>query len=179
MANDLSPFPLLSTGGAISTLEFHIHNCIIPKVRYRHSHVTNRPTNPTVKRMLRSGQFSDLTLFCNGKEFEIHKVAAYQQSHVFSAAISAQFRESKTGTIKIKLFDRETLFNSKTGVIKIEPFDSETIKLFDSETGVIKIELFDGETVRRMVEFLYIGETVRRVVEFLETHGRIPLHWKL
>ncbi|EHK24280.1 uncharacterized protein TRIVIDRAFT_54366 [Trichoderma virens Gv29-8] len=59
--------------------------------------------------MLRSGQFSDLTLVCQGKEFKIHKVVACPQSPVFSAAVSGEFKESQTGVIEIELFDSETV----------------------------------------------------------------------
>ncbi|UKZ80326.1 hypothetical protein TrVFT333_008084 [Trichoderma virens FT-333] len=61
------------------------------------------------KSMLRSGQFSDLTLVCQGKEFKIHKVVACPQSPVFSAAVSGEFKESQTGVIEIELFDSETV----------------------------------------------------------------------
>lgn len=45
--------------------------------------------------MLRSGQFSDLTLVCQGKEFKIHKLVACPQSPVFSAAVNGEFKVSK------------------------------------------------------------------------------------
>ncbi|KAL7929631.1 BTB/POZ protein [Trichoderma chlorosporum] len=61
------------------------------------------------KSMMRSGKFSDLTLICQGKEFKIHKVVACPQSPVFSAAVSGEFKESKTGVIEIELFDSETV----------------------------------------------------------------------
>ncbi|KAL6699148.1 hypothetical protein J3F84DRAFT_365053 [Trichoderma pleuroticola] len=61
------------------------------------------------KTMLRSGQFSDLTLVCQGKEFKIHKVVACPQSPVLSAAISGEFKESQTGVVQIELFDSETV----------------------------------------------------------------------
>jgi hypothetical protein len=47
------------------------------------------------KTMLRSGQFSDLTLVCEGKEFKIHKVVACPQSPVLSAAVSGEFKVSR------------------------------------------------------------------------------------
>ncbi|KAL5091713.1 hypothetical protein Trisim1_002927 [Trichoderma cf. simile WF8] len=61
------------------------------------------------KTMLRSGQFSDLTLVCEGKEFKIHKVVACPQSPVLSAAVSGEFKESQTGIVQIELFDSETV----------------------------------------------------------------------
>lgn len=45
--------------------------------------------------MLRSGQFSDLMLVCQGKEFKIHKVVACPQSPVLSAAVSGEFKVSR------------------------------------------------------------------------------------
>ncbi|KAL7944211.1 hypothetical protein V8C42DRAFT_326164 [Trichoderma barbatum] len=59
--------------------------------------------------MLRSGQFSDLTLVCQGEEFKIHRVVACPQSPVLSAAISGEFKESLTGVIEIEHFDSETV----------------------------------------------------------------------
>ncbi|OPB42609.1 hypothetical protein A0O28_0037280 [Trichoderma guizhouense] len=61
------------------------------------------------KTMLRSGQFSDLMLVCEGKEFKIHKVVACPQSPVLSAAVSGEFKESQTGVVQIELFDSETV----------------------------------------------------------------------
>ena len=45
--------------------------------------------------LLRSGQFSDLTVVCRGTEFKLHKVIACLQSPVFLAAVNSDFKVSK------------------------------------------------------------------------------------
>jgi hypothetical protein len=42
--------------------------------------------------LLRSGQFSDLTVVCRGIEFKLHKVIACLQSPVFLAAVNSDFQ---------------------------------------------------------------------------------------
>ncbi|TFB05534.1 hypothetical protein CCMA1212_003178 [Trichoderma ghanense] len=59
--------------------------------------------------LLRSGQFSDLTVVCRGTEFKLHKVIACLQSPVFLAAVNSDFQEGRTGVIKIDQFDPETV----------------------------------------------------------------------
>lgn len=59
--------------------------------------------------LLRSGQFSDLTVVCRGIEFKLHKVIACLQSPVFLAAVNSDFQEGRTGVIKIDQFDPETV----------------------------------------------------------------------
>ncbi|KAH6610059.1 hypothetical protein Trco_000079 [Trichoderma cornu-damae] len=63
------------------------------------------------RQLMRSGQFSDLTLVCQGQEFKIHKLVACPQSPVFAAAVKGEFKyqEAKTGVIQIELFDAETV----------------------------------------------------------------------
>jgi hypothetical protein len=45
--------------------------------------------------LMHSGQFSDLTLVCQGQEFKIHKLVACPQSPVFAAAVKGEFKVSK------------------------------------------------------------------------------------
>ncbi|KAL7792146.1 hypothetical protein V8C37DRAFT_380910 [Trichoderma ceciliae] len=59
--------------------------------------------------LMRSGQFSDLTLVCQGQDFKIHKLVACPQSPVFAAAVKGEFKEAQTGVIHIELFDSETV----------------------------------------------------------------------
>ncbi|KAL7810873.1 BTB/POZ protein [Trichoderma gracile] len=59
--------------------------------------------------LLRSGQFSDLTVVCRGTEFKLHKIIACLQSPVFLAAVNSDFQEGRTGVIKIDQFDPETV----------------------------------------------------------------------
>ncbi|KAL6880829.1 BTB/POZ protein [Trichoderma novae-zelandiae] len=61
------------------------------------------------RHLLRSGQFSDLTVVCRGTEFKLHKVIACLQSPVFLAAVNSDFQEGRTGVIKIDQFDAETV----------------------------------------------------------------------
>ncbi|PTB43603.1 hypothetical protein M441DRAFT_164245 [Trichoderma asperellum CBS 433.97] len=56
-----------------------------------------------------SGQFSDLKLTCQGKEFKIHKLVACSQSSVIATALKGDFKEAQSSVINIELFDAETV----------------------------------------------------------------------
>lgn len=42
--------------------------------------------------LLKTGQYSDLTLACQGKEFKVHKVVVCSQSEVLAATIREPFQ---------------------------------------------------------------------------------------
>lgn len=47
--------------------------------------------------LMRSGQYSDVTLVCQGKEFKIHKLVVCSQSPVIAAALRGEFMVSNDG----------------------------------------------------------------------------------
>ncbi|KAM0512996.1 hypothetical protein ACHAPE_008356 [Trichoderma viride] len=59
--------------------------------------------------LMRSGQYSDVTLVCQGKEFQIHKLVVCSQSPVIAAALKGEFMEAQSGVINIEIFDAETV----------------------------------------------------------------------
>ncbi|KAI1420404.1 hypothetical protein F5Y12DRAFT_773165 [Xylaria sp. FL1777] len=62
----------------------------------------------TLARLLDSGEFSDLTLVCEGQEFLVHKSIVCSQSPVINTALKSEFTEAKTNTMEVD-FDIETL----------------------------------------------------------------------
>lgn len=64
---------------------------------------------PNFGHLLKTGQYSDLTLVCGGKEFNVHKMVVCSQSEVLATAIREPFQESKTGTISVEEFDAVTV----------------------------------------------------------------------
>lgn len=48
-------------------------------------------------RLMTSGNFSDLKLVCQGKEFRIHKLVACSQSSVIATALKGEFKVSNGG----------------------------------------------------------------------------------
>lgn len=60
-------------------------------------------------RLMTSGNFSDLKLVCQGKEFRIHKLVACSQSSVIATALKGEFKEAQSGIITIEQFDAETV----------------------------------------------------------------------
>ncbi|KAH8709824.1 Speckle-type POZ protein-like [Beauveria bassiana] len=59
--------------------------------------------------LLESGQFSDLTLVCGDKQFNVHKAVVCAQCRVLAAAIREPFQASKTGKIVIEEYDTDTV----------------------------------------------------------------------
>ncbi|OAA38683.1 BTB/POZ domain protein [Beauveria brongniartii RCEF 3172] len=84
---------------------------------------------PNLGHLLKSGQFSDLTLVCSDKEFNVHKAVVCAQSKVVAAAIREPFQESKTGKIVIEEYDTDTVENMVeflyTGDYKPKPPQAE------------------------------------------------------
>ncbi|KAM3452780.1 hypothetical protein NHJ6243_009274 [Beauveria neobassiana] len=64
---------------------------------------------PNLGHLLKSGQFSDLTLVCRDQEFNVHKAVVCAQSQVLAAAIREPFQASKTGQIVIEEYDTDTV----------------------------------------------------------------------
>ncbi|KAM3548897.1 hypothetical protein ARSEF4850_009152 [Beauveria asiatica] len=64
---------------------------------------------PNLSHLLKSGEFSDLTLVCGCKDFNVHKAVVCTQSKVLAAAIRGPFQESKTGKIVIEEYGTDTV----------------------------------------------------------------------
>ncbi|KAK1245505.1 hypothetical protein MKX08_005134 [Trichoderma sp. CBMAI-0020] len=60
-------------------------------------------------RLMTSGNYSDLKLVCQGREFKIHKLVACSQSSVIATALKGGFKEAQSGMITIEQFDAETV----------------------------------------------------------------------
>ncbi|PON25785.1 hypothetical protein TGAM01_v205222 [Trichoderma gamsii] len=59
--------------------------------------------------LMKSGQFSDLTLVCQGEEFKIHRFVACSHSSVIATALKGDFKEAQSGVITVELFDADTV----------------------------------------------------------------------
>ncbi|KAI0405966.1 hypothetical protein F4802DRAFT_596639 [Xylaria palmicola] len=62
----------------------------------------------TNAKLLSSGEYSDLTIMCEGQEFHVHKAIVCTQSPIIAAAMKSNFKEAKTNTIEVN-FDLITL----------------------------------------------------------------------
>ncbi|WEW59485.1 hypothetical protein PRK78_004959 [Emydomyces testavorans] len=59
--------------------------------------------------LLKSGQYSDLKIVCNGEVFKVHKAIVCPQSPVIAAAVNGEFQEATTGIITSDAFDIKTV----------------------------------------------------------------------
>ncbi|KAI1751274.1 BTB/POZ protein [Xylaria castorea] len=59
--------------------------------------------------VLNSGDYSDLTLVCEGQEFQVHKAIVCAQSPVLATALKGGFKEAKTNTFHVADFDPTTV----------------------------------------------------------------------
>ncbi|KAI0442416.1 hypothetical protein F4803DRAFT_575598 [Xylaria telfairii] len=55
----------------------------------------------TTKELLRSGEYSDFTLVCEGQKFPVHKSIVCLQSSVIATALKSEFQEAKTNTMEV------------------------------------------------------------------------------
>lgn len=88
--------------------------------------------------LLRSGDYSDMTLVCDGQEFKVHKLVMCSLSPVLAAAMKEPFEAS----IAYLSFGRGRRLTHEQ----------------EAKTGVIQIKDFEAETVAQMVDFLYTGD---------------------
>ncbi|KAI1751272.1 hypothetical protein F4782DRAFT_547687 [Xylaria castorea] len=51
--------------------------------------------------LLKSGEYSDLTLVCEGREFRVHKAIICMQSPVIATALKSKFKEAETNTMEV------------------------------------------------------------------------------
>jgi hypothetical protein len=47
---------------------------------------------PVMQKLLDSGEYSDLTISCKGRNFEVHRAVVCSQSPVFDAALKHDFK---------------------------------------------------------------------------------------
>lgn len=59
--------------------------------------------------LLTSGQYSDMTLVCDGREFKVHKLVVCSLSPVLASAMKEPFEEAQTGVLHVKDFDTHTV----------------------------------------------------------------------
>ncbi|KAI0509421.1 hypothetical protein F5B22DRAFT_658171 [Xylaria bambusicola] len=52
--------------------------------------------------LLQSGEHSDLTLMCKGREFKVHKAIVCTQSPIIDRMIKSKLKEAQTNTIEVK-----------------------------------------------------------------------------
>lgn len=61
---------------------------LIPIIREAH---TMSRTDERLRKLLASGEYSDLTLVCRGQEFRVHKMIVCTQSPMIDAALKGDF----------------------------------------------------------------------------------------
>ncbi|RMY21300.1 hypothetical protein D0867_03411 [Hortaea werneckii] len=62
-----------------------------------------------VAELWRTGENSDMTIKCEGREFKVHRLLVSAASPVLKAACQNGMRESQTGVVEHKTFDAETV----------------------------------------------------------------------
>ncbi|KAI1196251.1 hypothetical protein F5X97DRAFT_220570 [Nemania serpens] len=55
----------------------------------------------SLKRLYANGDYSDLTIVCNGKHYEVHKCIICPRSEFFAAACRGGFKEAREGKISL------------------------------------------------------------------------------
>ncbi|KAI1191525.1 hypothetical protein F5B17DRAFT_382209 [Nemania serpens] len=55
----------------------------------------------SLKRLYSSGDYSDLTIMCNGKNYQVHKCIICPRSDFFAAACRHDFKEAREGKISL------------------------------------------------------------------------------
>ncbi|KAF2762896.1 hypothetical protein EJ05DRAFT_495747 [Pseudovirgaria hyperparasitica] len=61
------------------------------------------------KQLLKTGDYSDCTLVCEGREFKTHKSVVCSQSPVLKKALDGSFKEGITNVVNIEAFDVNTV----------------------------------------------------------------------
>lgn len=61
-------------------------------------------------KMLETGEYSDLTIKCDGREYKVHKLILCSQSRVIKAECDLDMKEKRTGVISHAVFDAETMY---------------------------------------------------------------------
>ncbi|KLP07984.1 uncharacterized protein LW94_10712 [Fusarium fujikuroi] len=51
--------------------------------------------------LLKTGDYSDLTISCGKDRYPVHKAIICPRSHFFKAACDGKFKEAQTGTINL------------------------------------------------------------------------------
>lgn len=91
----------------------------------------------STSQLLASKEYTDLTLVCDGRTFNVHKAIVCAQSPMLAAACKGPFQ------------------------VRHRPCDGERVALTtsqESRTGTVAIEGFRPRTVRQLVEYLYKQE---------------------
>ncbi|KAF9770561.1 hypothetical protein IL306_011869 [Fusarium sp. DS 682] len=83
------------------------------------------PPHPFLLRLVKSGEHSDFTLICKGREFKLHKVIVCPQSPVLNAALCGSFQEAIMSIITVSEFDVATVQHMITFVYTGD-YDLET-----------------------------------------------------
>lgn len=94
--------------------------------------------------LLVSGEYSDLTLECQGEVFKVHKAIVCSHSPVIAAAVGGNFQVHKSGSQRP---DNMTVpFHAHRHIFLVEQ---------EAKTSVVKVDGFDVATVKRMINFMY------------------------
>jgi hypothetical protein len=62
---------------------------------------TTRHALTDATRLLRSGLFSDVTIKCGDRTWELHKNILCSRSEWFEKALTGKFKEAETGVVEI------------------------------------------------------------------------------
>lgn len=75
-----------------------------------YGHIANsNSTSMDAIRFIESGQYSDLTISCHGREFKVHKAILCPQSEVIAKLCDIAMKERHTGMIEHQEFDEATM----------------------------------------------------------------------
>ncbi|KAI7505191.1 hypothetical protein KC347_g8081 [Hortaea werneckii] len=104
-----------------------------------------RALNEALQRMLKTGEYSDLTIKCGDRTFQVHKNIICARSDYFAAACKpGAFKEGATGTIELQS-------SADPNAAKDDP------------------SLDDPDAVKLMIDFLYLHDYVAIETCFSET----------
>ncbi|GAB1740574.1 hypothetical protein NU219Hw_g5671t1 [Hortaea werneckii] len=96
-----------------------------------------------VAELWRTGENSDMTIKCEGREFKVHRLLVSAASPILKAACQNGMRESQTGVVEHKTFDAQTV---ERMLEFIYTRDYEVPWVPTVATGPIRTPELDGDT---------------------------------
>ncbi|KAE8374930.1 hypothetical protein BDV26DRAFT_295532 [Aspergillus bertholletiae] len=96
---------------------------------------------PILQSLLESGKYSDLTISCEGQNFEVHRAIVCSQSPFFKAAVRGGFKETSSSQVelpddKLATIQRVISFLYNQDYDEISIFDTQDAK--DAITEVVQ-----------------------------------------
>ncbi|RPA74484.1 hypothetical protein BJ508DRAFT_191841, partial [Ascobolus immersus RN42] len=109
--------------------------------------------------LLKTGQYSDLTIRCGDQEFRVHKAVVCPQSSFFAACTDGGFKESIEGVINLEEDDPDTVSRMVTFMYtntyfdldpSIDPSDDSAVKAAQLLAHILVYSLADKYAISNL-----------------------------